>query len=62
MSLTPVAFRYYSNAVLSYLHRTLAIKEWRTIGADQSVPLERCLAAFDMFILRERTGDFDDVR
>lgn len=40
----------------------MAIEEWAKLQDGQDVPLERALAAFDMFILREGEGDFDDVR
>lgn len=40
----------------------MAIEEWAKLQDGQEVPLERALAAFDMFILREGEGDFDDVR
>lgn len=39
----------------------MAIEEWAKLQDGQEVPLERALAAFDMFILREGVGDFDDV-
>lgn len=40
----------------------MAIEEWAKLRDGHEVPLERALAAFDMFILREGEGDFDDVR
>lgn len=54
-------YRYYSDAVLGFLHRKMAIEEWVKLKDGQSVPLERALAAFDMLVLHEREGDFDDV-
>lgn len=38
----------------------MAIKEWAKM-TDRVVLLERALAAFDMFVLHEGEGDFDDV-
>ena len=40
----------------------MAIKEWVKLNEGDVVPLERALAAFDMFVLHERDGDFHDVR
>ena len=39
----------------------MAIREWAKLNDGEVVPLERALAAFDMFVLREREGDFHDV-
>ena len=39
----------------------MAIKEWAKLNNGGVVPLERALAAFDMFVLHERDGDFQDV-
>ena len=39
----------------------MAIREWAKLNDGDLVPLERALAAFDMFVLHERDGDFDDV-
>ncbi|KAI4098489.1 MAG: hypothetical protein L6R37_006476 [Teloschistes peruensis] len=52
---------YYSDAVLGGLHRAMAIEEWTRIRDGQPVSLERALVAFDLFVLRDREGDFDEV-
>ena len=39
----------------------MAIREWAKLKDGDVVPLERALAAFDMFVLHERDGGFDDV-
>ena len=39
----------------------MALKEWTKLNAGEAVPLERALAAFDMFVLHGRDGDFQDV-
>lgn len=39
----------------------MAIREWVKLYNGDVVPLERALAAFDMFVLHERGGDFHDV-
>ena len=53
--------RFYSDALLGNLHRRLGIREWIRLESGESVSLERALAAFDMFILHDRKGDFDEV-
>lgn len=62
--------RYYSNAILDSIHRSIAIEEWYRLGLDRdpleaqvaSRRLERALGAFDMFVLHDQPGDLDDVR
>jgi len=39
----------------------MAIKEWADLADRADVSLERSLAAFDMFVLHDREGDFDEV-
>lgn len=39
----------------------MAIEEWVKLRDGKTVSLERALAAFDMFVLQNREGDFDDV-
>ena len=39
----------------------MAIREWVKVSNGDTVPLERALAAFDMFVVHERDGDFHDV-
>jgi len=39
----------------------MAIKEWADLADRAEVSLERALAAFDMFVLHDREGDFDEV-
>lgn len=39
----------------------MGIREWARLNDGDVVPLERALAAFDMFVLHERDGDFHDV-
>ena len=56
-----LARRFYSDAVLGTLHRTMAIKEWVRIKDGEEVSLEKALTAFDMFVLHGRKGDFDEV-
>ena len=39
----------------------MAIKEWVKLNNGQATSLERALAAFDMFVLERRKGDFNEV-
>ncbi len=39
----------------------MAIKEWVKLNDGQATSLERALAAFDMFVLERRKGDFNEV-
>ena len=39
----------------------MAIQQWVKLRNGESVSLERALAAFDMFVLHERQGDFVEV-
>lgn len=39
----------------------MAVKEWVKLGSGEPVPLEKALAAFDMFVLHGRKGDFVEV-
>ena len=56
-----VTLSFYSDAVLGNLHRRTAVQEWAKLRNGEQVPLERALAAFDMFVLHERKGDFNEV-
>lgn len=63
------SYRYFSNAILDSIHRSIAIEEWYRLGLDRdslnaqaaAKRLERALAAFDMFVLHDQPGDIDDV-
>jgi len=54
--------RYYSRAVLSSLHRQRAAFEWSKLARNESVTLERALAAFDVFVFHDRNVDGQQVR
>ncbi|OAQ79159.1 F-box domain-containing protein [Purpureocillium lilacinum] len=64
-----LARRYYSNALLDSIHRSIAIEEWHRLRLDRDsldaqiagVRLERALGAFDMFVLHDQFGDLDDI-
>lgn len=58
-----LARRFYGNTALGSIHRSIAVQEWLPY---QRAPytlrgLDRALAAFEMFFLRERDGDVDDI-
>lgn len=55
--------RYYANALLTSLHRGIAVSEWA--GLKSRTPassLERALGAFDLFLPEGRYGDLNEVR
>lgn len=53
--------RYYATAVLDYVHRSEALAEWSRLANGESVPLERALGSFDMFVLHDHYGDLLEV-
>ncbi|KAF2433823.1 YccV-like-domain-containing protein [Tothia fuscella] len=55
-----LARRYWAKACLERLHRAYAIEQWRVLR-HQTVPLERALGAFDMFIQADGPGDHNDI-
>lgn len=55
-------YRYYANAVLDHLHRSEALVEWGKIAKGETVPLERALGSFDLFVLHDQFGDLEEVR
>ncbi|PHH81268.1 hypothetical protein CDD82_1168 [Ophiocordyceps australis] len=64
-----LARRYYSNALLDAIHRSIAIDEWHHLWLQRDslqaqvagVRLERALGAFDMFVLHDDFGDLADI-
>lgn len=53
--------RYYARALLTCLHRSIAVPEWAKLRRGEYVPLERAMAAFDLFIPETSFGDLDEV-
>lgn len=53
--------RFYSNAVLDYVHRAKAVEEWYKLSKGEDIPLERALGSFDMFIIHDQQGDLQEV-
>ncbi|KAG5945911.1 hypothetical protein E4U59_004963 [Claviceps monticola] len=67
-----LARRYFSNAILDSIHRSIAVEEWYRLGLNghslnahvvdqRDQRLERSLSAFDMFVLHDQLGDIDDI-
>ncbi|KAJ5633032.1 hypothetical protein N7490_009371 [Penicillium lividum] len=56
-----LARRYYARALLTCLHRSIAVPEWAKLRRGEAVTLERALAAFDLFIPESGFGDLDQV-
>ncbi|KAI9798560.1 MAG: hypothetical protein M1833_004697 [Piccolia ochrophora] len=53
-----LARRYFSTAVLRYVHRTMATKEWFDLTRGGSPSLERALSALDVFVMPDGENDF----
>lgn len=47
--------------MLDYVHRSEALAEWSRLANGESVPLERALGSFDMFVLHDHYGDLLEV-
>ncbi|KAJ5372122.1 hypothetical protein N7517_004128 [Penicillium concentricum] len=54
--------RYYAHALLTCLHRSIAIPEWAKLKRGEPVSLDKALACFDLFIPESGTGDLDEIR
>jgi len=54
-------YRFYSNAVLDYVHRAKAVAEWYKLSKGEDVALERALGSFDMFVIHDQHGDLQEV-
>lgn len=53
--------RYYARALLTCLHRSIAIPEWVKVRRGEPVELERALGCFDLFVPGKEYGDLDEV-
>ncbi|KAL4901838.1 hypothetical protein BDW74DRAFT_71034 [Aspergillus multicolor] len=56
-----LARRYYAKAILTSLHRTIAIPEWVGLRDGNDIPLANALGAFDLFIPESGFGNFDEI-
>ncbi|KAF7715124.1 Uncharacterized protein PECH_007625 [Penicillium ucsense] len=57
-----LARRYYARALLTCLHRSIAVPEWAKLRRGEQVSLERALGAFDLFIPESGYGDLDEIK
>lgn len=53
--------RFHSKAVLDHMHHEVALQEWVKVRDGQEVPLERALAAFDLFVIQDYEEGFESV-
>lgn len=56
-----LARRWYADAILRMMHRSRAIKVWRSFHLGDETTTEEALCAFDMFVLGNSLGDFSVV-
>ncbi|EKG10770.1 F-box domain cyclin-like protein [Macrophomina phaseolina MS6] len=58
-----LARRFWSSAILTTIHRSIAMEEWCKLRKGESRSLERALGAYDMFVLDsdEGAGDLDMI-
>ncbi|KAJ5624720.1 hypothetical protein N7510_001029 [Penicillium lagena] len=57
-----LARRYYARALLTFLHRSIAVPEWAKLRRGESVSLDRALGCFDLFVPETGCGDLDEIR
>ncbi|CAG7997806.1 unnamed protein product [Penicillium salamii] len=57
-----LARRYYARALLTCLHRSIAIPEWVKVRRGEPVELERALGCFDLFVPGKGYGDLDEIQ
>jgi F-box protein 21 len=53
--------RYYARALLTCLHRSIAVPEWAKLRHGESIQLDRALGCFDLFVPESGHGDLDEV-
>lgn len=51
-----LARRFWASAILTTIHRSIAMDEWRKLRKGESRSLERALGAYDMFVLDSDEG------
>lgn len=56
-----LARRYYANAILQRIQREMVLDVWTDLGRGADVPLEKALAAFDMFTHAGENVEFETV-
>lgn len=53
--------RYYARALLTCLHRSIAVPEWAKLRRGEPMQLDRALGCFDLFVPESGYGDLDEV-
>jgi F-box protein 21 len=53
--------RYYARALLTCLHRSIAVSEWAKLKRGEPMHLDRALGCFDLFVSESENGDLDEV-
>lgn len=56
-----LARRYYAKALLTCLHRRIALPVWARLRNGENVTLEQALGAFDLFIPESGYGSLDEI-
>ncbi|KAJ4348260.1 uncharacterized protein N0V89_009632 [Didymosphaeria variabile] len=56
-----LARRYYANAILERVQREMAVEIWGELDARVEVPIEKALAAYDVFTRTGEDVDYDTV-
>ncbi|RDK36448.1 hypothetical protein M752DRAFT_287786 [Aspergillus phoenicis ATCC 13157] len=56
-----LARRYYAEALLTCLHRSLAVQEWAKLRNGEEVSLDRALGAFDLFRPKSDFGNLEEI-
>ncbi|PWY65023.1 YccV-like-domain-containing protein [Aspergillus heteromorphus CBS 117.55] len=56
-----LARRYYAEALLTSLHRSVAVREWARLKNGEELALDRLLGAFDLFIPKSGLKSLDEI-
>ncbi|KAF1966796.1 YccV-like-domain-containing protein [Bimuria novae-zelandiae CBS 107.79] len=56
-----LARRYYANAILERIQREMAVEVWASLSRGENVPIEKALAAYDVFTRTGEDVDFETV-
>jgi len=56
-----LARRYWADVALGQIYRVTALEKWERLQKRQMVRLEEVLGAYDLFVLKGRRGDLNDV-
>ena len=56
-----LARRYHSSLLLNAIHRKAALNIWSSIANGENISLEKAMAAFEMFLWKERPESCEDI-